>query len=107
LAGSDATRWEATAMPFPFYWAGALVAAVFLTAVLTVFGLLLKLMDRTATEVRESILPGLVSGMRDWADGQRRAAVRLLSPRAAEDGPQLDESPPSEGIALEHVQRVH
>jgi hypothetical protein len=44
--------------------------------------------------------------MRDWADGQRRVAARVLSPRAAEDGPQLDESPPSEGIALEHVQRV-
>jgi hypothetical protein len=94
-------------MPFPFYWAGALVAAVFLTAVLTVFGLILKAMDRAAMEVRESILPGIVSGMRDWTDGQRRTAIRVPSPRAAEDGPQLDESPPSEGIALEHVQRVH
>jgi hypothetical protein len=94
-------------MPFPFYWAGALVAAVFLTVVLTVFGVLLKLMDRAATEVKESILPGLVSGMRDWADGQRRPALRIPSPRAAEDGPQLDDTPPSDAIRLEHVRPAH
>jgi hypothetical protein len=94
-------------MPFPFYWVGALVAGVFLTAVLTIFGVLLKLTNRAATEVRESILPGLVSGMRDWADEHGLPAIRLSSPRSADDGPQLDDTPPSPDLRLEHVQRAH
>jgi hypothetical protein len=94
-------------MPFPFYWVGALVAAVFLTVVMTVFGVLLKLMNRAATEVRESILPGLVSGLRDWADEHGLPAIQRSSPRSSEDGPQLDDTPPSTGLRLEHVRRAH
>lgn len=95
-------------MPFPFWWLGALVAAVFLSAVMTIFGVLLKLMDRAATEVRESILPGVVSGMRDWTDGRRRPTLPIVSPRATEDdGPRLDDTPPSPDLRLEPVHRAH
>lgn len=91
-------------MPFPFLWIGALVAAAFLTFMFTVFGLLLKLMNRATTEVRESILPGLVVGIRDWADDHRPSASRIVSPRATEDMPTLD---PTSGPAGLHLEPVH
>ena len=93
-------------MPFPFFWLGALVAAAFLTIVMTIFGLLLKMMDRAATEVRESVLPGLVTGIRDWADGRGLPRVASSSPRAAESGSGLEETPTNAGLRLEHVRRA-
>ena len=93
-------------MPFPFYWIGALVAAAFLTMVITIFGVLLKVMNRAATEVRESILPGLVVGIRDWADDHGLPAMPITSPRSAEGGSAVDETPSNTGLRLEHVRRT-
>ena len=90
----------------PFYWVGALVSTVFLTIVVAIFGLLLKIGNRAATEVRESILPGLVAGFRAWTgDGDRRAP-RATSPQAVEGGPSLEEMPASAGTRLERVRRA-
>ena len=93
-------------MPFPFLWIGALVAAAFLTFMFTVFGLLMKLLNRATTEVRESILPGLVVGIHDWADDHRQPASRIISPRAAEDVPTIDTTSGPTGLHLEPVHRV-
>ena len=92
-------------MPFPFFWLGAIVAAAFLATVITIFGLLLKLMSHATTEVRGSILPGLIEGMHDWADDHGLPPLRVISPRADEDEPSVDETPAA-GLRLEHVRRA-
>lgn len=90
-------------MPFPFYWIGAIVAALFLTSVLTVFGIALRLLTRTSTEVRASILPGLVSGLRSWTRDGREAARRLVSPRSVDTGATMEETSGPSGAAVEAV----
>lgn len=52
-------------MAFPFLWIGAIFAGIVLGAALTLFVLAMRAVDRAATEVRGSILPGLVEGFRD------------------------------------------
>lgn len=80
-------------MPFPFYWIGALVAGAFLSLVLTIFALALRFLARTTSEVRGSILPGLVSGFRDWA-GERNSIVRrIVSPGGSEPGGGIEDAP--------------
>jgi hypothetical protein len=79
-------------MPFPFYWIGAFVAGAFLSLVLTLFALALRFLTRTTSEVRGSILPGLVSGFRDWA-GERNSIVRrIVSPGGSEPGDGIEEA---------------
>jgi hypothetical protein len=56
------------AMAFPFLWIGALTAGLFLTATFVVFWLGVHLLSRTVGEIRGSMLPGLVSGFRDWTE---------------------------------------
>jgi hypothetical protein len=69
-------------MLFPImYPAGALIAGVILGATLTLFALVLRAIDRTVTRVADGILPGLVTGFRDWSDEQR-PSPRDRSPRA-------------------------
>ena len=57
-------------MPFPFLPFGAIVAASVMILALTLFGLALRTMDRAASraasELRLSIVPGVVAGMRRW-----------------------------------------
>ncbi len=57
-------------MPFPFLPGGAILAVAFLVGVLTLFGLGLRLMDRAirrvASDVRDSMVPGIVAGLRGW-----------------------------------------
>lgn len=89
----------------PFYWLGALVAAAFLTTVVAIFGLLLRIANGAATEVRDSILPGLVAGIRAWAGDDDGRAMRAVSPRALVGGPSLEETPAA-GLRLEHVRRA-
>ncbi len=89
-------------MPFPFLWMGALLAATFLSAVFAIFALALRLLDRTATEVRGSILPGLVSGLDDWRDG-RSAIRRLVSPRGSEPGGEIDDASPGQAPPVERL----
>ena len=90
----------------PFYWVGALVSAAFLTIVITIFGLLLKIGNRGATEVRESILPGLIVGIRAWVGDDSRPVLPAVSPRADEGGSSLEETPADAGLRLEHVRRA-
>ena len=89
----------------PFYWVGALFSAVFLTTVIAIFGVVLKIGNRAATEVRESILPGLVVGIRAWAGDDGCEGQRIISPRAVEGGASIEETPAT-GVRLEHVRRA-
>jgi hypothetical protein len=94
-------------MPFPFHWAGALFAAVFLSIAFVTFGILLKMLNGVATEVRGSILPGLVGGIRDWADGHGRGrpAIAIAPQRADQGGQPFEDAPPNAEPRLEHVRR--
>lgn len=87
----------------PFYWVGALFSAAFLAFVITVFGLLLKLGGRAATETRESILPGLIEGIRDWTG--RHPLPTPISPHASEEGSSLEPTTRPVRLRLEHVRR--
>ena len=62
-------------MPFPFLPAGAIVAASVLIAALSAFGLILRAMDRAIVGVRDSVLSGLVSGLRTWGSARPDQAV--------------------------------
>jgi hypothetical protein len=53
-------------MPFPFVPGGVLLALAVLAGAMTVFGLALRAMDRAFAVGRRSVLPGLVSGLRNW-----------------------------------------
>jgi len=87
----------------PFYWVGALFSAAFLAFVITVFGLLLKLGGRAATETRETILPGLIEGIREWAG--RHPLPTPVSPHASEEEPSLEPTTRPVRLRLEHVGR--
>ena len=58
-------------MVFPFWWIGALTAALVLGGAFVVFGIAIRLVTRTTNEIRGSMLPGLVSGFRNWAEATR------------------------------------
>jgi hypothetical protein len=69
-------------MPFPYmYPIGALIAGIILGATLTVFGLVLRALDRAVTRVADGICSGLVSGFRGWSE-QHPAVPSDRSPRA-------------------------
>lgn len=53
-------------MAFPFLPLGAILAAAVLIGGWTVFGLLLRAIDRTIGGIRESAVPGIVAGLRAW-----------------------------------------
>jgi len=89
-------------MPFPFLWTGALVAVAFLSTIFAIFGLLAHLLDRTATELRGSILPGLISGLGDWT-GEHPVIRRLVSPRGSEPGGEIDDTDPGPPPAIERL----
>jgi len=85
-------------MPFPYmYPIGALVAGVILGAMLTLFAVTLRAMDRAITRVGDSILSGLVTGFRGWSSA-RQAARRISS---GSDDREESVSP----VPAEHVQR--
>jgi hypothetical protein len=88
----------------PFYWLGALFALAFLTIVITIFGLLLELGSRAATEVRGSILPGLITGIRNWAD-DREPIPPAISPRSDDRGSSPHETATLVRPQLEPVRR--
>ncbi len=62
-------------MPFPFLPAGAILAIAVLVGALTIFGLALGAVDRTAGKariaLRGSMLPGIVSGWQGWQGWSR------------------------------------
>jgi hypothetical protein len=59
-------------MPFPFYPGGVVAAVLVLAGTFAVFRTLLLALDRGAAELRGSIGPGLVRGVRAWAEDRRR-----------------------------------
>ena len=73
-------------MPFPFLPFGAVVAASVMILALTLFGLALRAMDRAASravsELRLSIVPGMVSGMRRWVPEPASEPARAEAPGA-------------------------
>jgi hypothetical protein len=86
-------------MPFPYmYPVGALIAGVILGATLTLFALVLKLLDRAVTRVGDSILSGLVAGFGGWS-GRPRATPAPSSP-AVDDGLE-----PADAIPVQLVRR--
>jgi hypothetical protein len=96
---------QGTAMAFPFWWIGAFAAGLFLAAAFTLFGLALRLLDHSATEIRGSMLPGLVSGLRDWTG--TRAATRNVSPAGVSpaSGPVGEEERADAAVPTERVRR--
>ena len=70
-------------MPFPFLPLGAVVAASVLIAALTVFGLALRAIDRTLVGLRNSMVSGVVSGLRIWTGTRAPRRTVSSSPRAA------------------------
>ena len=74
-------------MAFPFYPGGAIAATLFLGGTLVVFRLLLLVLDRGAAELRGSIGPGLVRGVRAWG-----AAMDVPDPSAPNAPPRSPES---------------
>jgi hypothetical protein len=53
-------------MAFPFLPFGAVLAASVLLAALSVFGLILRAMDRAILGLRDTAVSGLVAGLRTW-----------------------------------------
>jgi hypothetical protein len=95
------------AVPLPFLPFGALVASLFLGAALTVFALAIRGVDRAATSMGKSVLPGLVDGFRDWSAGKpaghpaddRTIATEPAVPDTMED------VAPAAPISVERVHR--
>jgi hypothetical protein len=78
-------------MAFPFWWVGAAVAALFLAGAFTLFALAMRALVWTADEVRESMLPGIVSGFRGWTGEGTRPARVVPPPAAGTSEPQVEE----------------
>jgi hypothetical protein len=89
-------------MPFPFLPLGWLLAVAVLVAALTVFGLVLRAMDRAVTratgELRTTVLPGLVTGLRQWQPAPPRRGAAVSAASASPGGIEIVElvgSPPA------------
>lgn len=80
-------------MTLAFYPIGAFLAGLFLGSALTLFAVALRFLDRAATRSGRSMLPGLVTGFRDWSDRRRepRIVVAPASPPPEPDGPEIIE----------------
>jgi hypothetical protein len=94
-----------TAMAFPFWWIGALTAGLFLTASFMLFGLALRLLNRATTEIRGSVLPGLVSGFRDWTETRAPARIGSIAGMSPASAPVIDEERPEAATATERLRR--
>jgi hypothetical protein len=68
-------------MPFPFLPAGAILAMAVLLGAFALFAIILRAIDRTATEMKGSFLPGVVTGLRDWSRARDQRRGRESSPR--------------------------
>ena len=96
---------QGAAMAFPFWWIGALTAGLFLAAVFTMFGFALRLVNRTTAEIRGSVLPGLVSGFRDWTGMRAPARIGSTAGVSPGPGPVIEEQPPAATTATEPLRR--
>ena len=96
-------------MAFPFYPLGAITAALVLGGSLCLFRLLLLALDRGAAELRGSIGPGLVRGVRAWvADPGLPDSLEPAPALGPGIGPHFHVaaslvSPPPGGAALEEL----
>jgi hypothetical protein len=70
---------------------GAFLAGLALGAMFTAFALAGRLLDRATTRAGDSILPGLVSGFRDWSD--RRGLPLRSSVTPVEQGQEVVDRP--------------
>ncbi len=59
-------------MTLAFLPFGAFLAGLFLGSAITLFAVALRAIDRGATRFGDSMLPGLISGFRDWGRHGRR-----------------------------------
>lgn len=73
-------------MPFPFLPVGAILAASVLVGALTVFGLILRAMDRAVTGVRDMAVSSIVAGLRGWSES-RPIHVPFASPHVPPNDP--------------------
>ena len=73
-------------MPFPFLPLGAVLAASILIFSLTVFGLVLRTIDRGLVALRDTMASGLVSGLRRWNEASAPMRRVVSSPGAAPAG---------------------
>ena len=101
-------------MGFPFYPTGAIAATLALAGTLALFRFLLLALDRGAAELRGSIGPGLVRGVRAWA-GEREGLPsapttsratpggRRQYPGSVPPGAVLEDLVASPGLAVEAV----
>ena len=82
-------------MPFPFVPVGAILAGAILGAALTIFVWTLMALDRMASRSADSVVSGLVSGLRGWsADSTAPSDPVLTSPSApAGDSAELADRP--------------
>ena len=90
-------------MPFPFLPAGAIVAASVLIGALTIFGLILRAMDRAIVGLRDMAVSTLVSGLKSWGNGPGRLVEEsprvTTSPWSATGGPsRTPASGPAESV---------
>ncbi len=67
-------------MAFPFLPGGAILAMAVLGGAFALFAVVLRAIDRTATEIKGSFLPGVVTGLRDWSRPRDRDQIRRISP---------------------------
>jgi hypothetical protein len=86
-------------MPFPFMPVGAIVAAALLGAVLTVFVWTLMALDRMASRAADSVVSGLVSGLRGWSADRPFPPDPKTPARPPDDPPDIADQPV-------HVDRV-
>lgn len=82
-------------MPLAFYPFGAFLAGFALGAMFALFAVGLRLVDRAVggTAAGGSVLPGLVSGFRDWADGRHGPRIPVSTSPAATDAGSGPEGP--------------
>ncbi len=87
-------------MTLAFYPLGAFLAGVLLGSIFTFFALTMHLLDRAVAGRHGSMLPGLVTGFRDWADG--RAGPRIpISPAPLADERETRDDPSDEPEIIE------
>lgn len=110
-------------MAFPFYPVGAIIATLVLGGTLFLFRMLLLALDRGAAELRGSIGPGLVRGVRAWIEepehpdpptpttprhpGIGRRPGNMPCPGNLPAGVILEELTAPSDIAVESVRRCH
>ena len=87
-------------MPFPFFPIGALVAGAILAAALTLFVAAMLAMNRALTRATDTVVTGLVSGIRSWGAG-----ARAVPEPAAPLGPGHDPIEPASAIPVARVRR--